>query len=114
MLTLSVKCHNKRKPTDKNLLGNGIRLYEHTKAWELAKTVEAQKTTRLSSNDTSLVNFQEGKFGMTLLNLAVYNNKFESAKSLLELGANLTTFDFSMPNTRQIEKNVIQRQTHSF
>lgn len=74
-----------------DLLAHDVELYKNTPAWELAKAVEKQDTTLIKEicrNDSSLINFQENKFGQTLLEWSVYTDKYNSAKALAEMGAN--------------------------
>jgi hypothetical protein len=73
------------------ILGANIRLYENSHAWELAKAVEKEDIHRikeLCQKDASLVHYQETRFGQSLLEWAVYTDRFQSAKTLAEMGAN--------------------------
>jgi ankyrin repeat protein len=89
---LCIGCNNNENvANEKNLLGNDFRLFQNTSAWELAKSVENEDTLKIRkeiSEEKSKVNFQEPKFGSTLLMLSIKNDKYRSAKVLLELGAN--------------------------
>lgn len=72
------------------MYANDIRLYENSLAWELAKAVEKEdvnKIKELCQKDTSLVRYQETRFGQSLLEWAVYTNRYQSAKALVESGA---------------------------
>lgn len=75
----------------RTMLANDIRLYENTSAWELAKAVDELDTSRVSEicqKKPSLVNYQEPRFGQTLLEWATYTNKYGPVKALVEAGAN--------------------------
>jgi len=72
-------------------LSNDIRLFEGSKAWELANAVNKEDTNRikeLHKLDNALINYQETQNGQTILCWAVGMNYFNSSKTLLELGAN--------------------------
>lgn len=74
----------------KKLLGWDIELYKYTPAWALAKAVYEQDTARIHKICTkkkSLLSFREELFGMTLLEWAVLNNRYFSARALLLEGA---------------------------
>lgn len=89
---LILGCDNRETQVDKSgLLASDFRLFQATKAWNLAKYVEDEDIEKISkeilSNKIS-VNYQEPIFGNTLLMLAISNDKYASAKKILELGAN--------------------------
>jgi len=81
------------------LVGRDYRLFQKTKAWELAKAVEDEDIDKINTivkNDTSLINQKEPKYGQTLLMLTVRNQQYRSFKSLLENKANVNIYsDFS-------------------
>lgn len=88
---LLISCNNKESNNNKpNLLGNDYRLFEKTPALELAKAVEDEDTIKIKeilNNKKVNINFQEPKFGGTLLTLSIMNSQYQSAKTLLALGA---------------------------
>ncbi len=95
--------------------GYDFALFRNTPVNSLAKAVEEQDTIeiqKLVNNNNFDVNFQEPRFGNTLLLLALINNRRFSAEKLLNLGANpnLRSFDNSSPfletcfNATEIEK----------
>jgi hypothetical protein len=90
-------CYIQEKPVDKSeLMGNDYRLYQNTPAWALAKAVEAGDIKRIKEEllqKNVLVDYQESRFGQTLLMLAIFNSEYDSAKTLLELGANPNLHD---------------------
>lgn len=66
-----------------------INIYK-TPVWELALAVRDQKTEtieKLAKNEPQLLNYQEPKYGATLLYWAVGMEKYESAETLLKCGA---------------------------
>ena len=84
----------------KKLLGWDIELYKYTPAWALAKAVYEQDTARIHKiciRNKSLLSFKEEKFGMTVLDWAVRNDRYFSARALLLEGAD--------PNARCIPTN---------
>jgi ankyrin repeat protein len=85
-------CYNQEKSVDKSeLIDNDYRLFQNTPAWTLAKAVEAGDVKKIKEEILQKkvsVDYQESRFGQTLLMLAIFNNEYDSAKILLELGAN--------------------------
>lgn len=100
-------CQNREKIVDKtNLLGNDYRLFQQTPAWELAKAVsdENEKLIKaLLKNSPNLINYQESKFGNTLLMMTIYNQQYKSFKILLEAGANVNIYDSNTGSSAIIE-----------
>jgi len=85
--------------------GYRFELFKNTLNWDLAKAVERQDTseiTKLIKSGKCNVDLREPKFGNTLLLLAVGNDKFLSAKALLQNGANVNKRD-SMGRSAIIE-----------
>ena len=65
-------------------------LFKDTAVWELAKAVQKEdieEIKRLVNQEKLNIDFQEEKFGNTLLILSVSNHQYTSFKTLLELGA---------------------------
>lgn len=89
---------NRDKVVDKNdLVGSDYRLFQSTPAWELAKAVEDENETKIKellSNNPKLINYQDPKYGNTLLMLTIMNQQIKSFKILLENKA-----DVSIHNT---------------
>lgn len=76
--------------------GNGeyqihdVRIYKDTPAWTLAKAVNKENTSEIEKlilRTPELLNYQDPKYGATLLYWSVGKDYYESAKKLLELGA---------------------------
>lgn len=90
---LLLSCGN----VDRNkLLGNDYRLFQGTPAQELAEAVEDEDTEnirRIVQEQKVPVDYQETRFGQTLLMLAVQNEDYKSCKALLELGADPNKHD---------------------
>ena len=103
MLIITVSSACREIPVDKkDLLGNDFRLFQGTKAWELAKAVEDENIEgiKFQVNKVGIpVDYKEERFGETLLMLAVRNNKYMSAKTLLELGADPNEPDDTINNS---------------
>jgi len=67
-----------------------LEIYRDTDAWELAKAVNAQNTKKIKSiaeKNPALLNVQDPYYDTTLLVWAVGMEKYDSAKALLECGA---------------------------
>ena len=76
--------------------GYEFELFKNTSIWNLAKAVRDEDTSEINkilNNKTVNIDFQEPKFGNTLLLLSVSNGKVLSVKVLLEHGANLDILD---------------------
>ena len=84
-------CHNRDKKVDnEKLLGKDYRLFQETPVWDLAKAVEDEDVSlikKLVTENKLPVNYQESKFGNTLLMLAIKNSDYKSVKALLSFGA---------------------------
>ena len=79
-----------------NLRGWDYRLFQDTPAWELAKAVQDGRVGRIKSiiqEDSTLINYQEPRFGETLLMLAIWNDDYKSFITLLENNANVNIYD---------------------
>jgi len=103
MLTL-FSCTSRDTIVDKtNMNGYDIRLFQGTPSWALAKAVANEDTSLIISivtKNKELLESREPKFGQTLLQMAVETLKFNSVKTLLNLGADPNiqdTYDGSSP-----------------
>lgn len=87
----------RERVVDKSKLhGYDYKLFQKTPAWELAKAVwddDFKKINELAKKDKNLINYQEPKFGETLLFLTMWHNQKETFKFLLSLGADLNIHD---------------------
>jgi len=97
LMTILFSCSNREKVVDKDkLLGKDYRLFQATPAWSLAKAVwdedliQIQKLVKQKGNE---VNYQEPKYGKTLLMLTILNEQYKSCEKLLELGADPNKHD---------------------
>ncbi|WP_053955208.1 ankyrin repeat domain-containing protein [Inediibacterium massiliense] len=69
---------------------NNINIYKDTPVWELALAVRDQKIKmieKLVKDKPQLLNYQEPKYGATLLFWSVGMEKYKSAETLLKCGA---------------------------
>jgi len=67
-----------------------IRIFEETPAWELAQAVRRQSTgriKRIAEETPELLNYQDPKYGATLLIWSVGTERYRSAQALLDAGA---------------------------
>lgn len=103
---LLFSCSNmcREKIVDKSgLTGSDYRLFQNTPAWELAKAVEDENTEQIDkivSENPELINYQESKYGETLLMLTIMNQQLKSFKALLKNGTDVNihdTFDGTSP-----------------
>jgi hypothetical protein len=96
-MVLFMSCSDRDTLVDKSkLLGNDYRLFQGTPVWNLAKAVQDEKVDeikRIVQEEKVDVDYQETKFGNTLLILTVGNQHYNSCKALLELGANPNKHD---------------------
>lgn len=81
---------------------NDIRVYKNTPVWELALAVKGQKKFKIEKivkKNSHWVNYQEPKYGATLLLWAVGMEKYNSAETLLKCRAdpNIAAFDGKTP-----------------
>jgi ankyrin repeat protein len=79
-----------------NLNGDNYQLFQETPIWDLAKAVRDEniKTIREIVNRDKLdLNYQEPKYGQTLLMLTVRNEQKKPLETLLELGADPNIYD---------------------
>lgn len=91
---------SREKIVDKSeLTGRDYRLFQNTPAWELAKAVEDENTKKIDkivSENPKIINYQESKYGNTLLMLTIMNQQLKPFKALLKRGADVNihnTFD---------------------
>lgn len=81
-----------------NYLASDIRIYKNSEVWELAKAVEKENSeliTSITKSKPDLLKFQEPIYGQTLLEWAVYTNKYASCEALINAGANPNTQSFN-------------------
>ena len=67
-----------------------IRIYKNTPAWKLALAVRSQNIgsiERIAKKEPQLLNYQDPKYGATLLLWAVGTERYRSAEALLKCGA---------------------------
>lgn len=90
------KLTREREVEKSKLLGTDYRLFQKTPAWELAKAVwddDFMKIDELTKKDKDLINYQDPKYGQTLLFLTMWHNQKETFKFLLAHGANPNIHD---------------------
>ena len=69
---------------------NDINIYKDTSSWELALAVrdeDAHNIEKIVKDKPELLNYQDTKYGATLLLWAVGMEKYKSAETLLKCGA---------------------------
>ncbi|GAB5410833.1 MAG: hypothetical protein BalsKO_31980 [Balneolaceae bacterium] len=68
-----------------------LSLFKETPVWRLAKAVNIEDVDKIESSIAELklnIDYQEPKFGFTVLHFSVIHERFKSTQTLLELGAN--------------------------
>lgn len=68
-----------------------IRIFENTDAWDLAQAVQKgniRKIKRVVEENSNVLDYQEPRYGFTLLMWGIKMEKYREVKTLLELGAN--------------------------
>lgn len=97
LLFCLTSCYKQETLVDKSkLMGNDYRLFQSTPAWTLAKAVEVGDVKKIKEEVLQKkvsIDYQESRFGQTLLMLAIFNGEYDSVKTLLELGANPNLHD---------------------
>lgn len=79
------------------LTGRDYRLFQNTPAWDLAQAVQdedVKEIDKIVKESPELINYQEPKYGNTLLMLTIMNQQMKPFKALLERNA-----DVSIHNT---------------
>lgn len=82
--------NNKTNETRGDYMITDINIYKDTEAWELALAVkgeEVKEIEKILREKPELVNYQDPKYGATLLLWSVGMEKYESAEALLKCGA---------------------------
>ncbi len=107
LFLLITSCNNRETIVDKgSLTGDDYRLFQNTPAWELAKAVQddnVKKITEIIAKNPQLVNYQEPKYGSTLLMLTVRNQQYKSFDLLLKNNADVNVHETYEGSTVLIE-----------
>lgn len=86
-LLLSCSNINREKTVDISELSSmDYRLFQNTPAWELAKAVQDEDTGKIDKivvENPRIINYQDFKYGNTLLMLTIMNQQLKSFKALL-------------------------------
>jgi len=97
MVLLLMSCNRETKVDKTKLLGNDYRLFQDTPVWVLAKAVEDNDVEKIKEevlHNKVNINYQESRFGNSLLMLAITNSQYKTTEELLKLGANPNLKDF--------------------
>lgn len=100
------------KITNKEYKIYNIEIYKDTPVWELAVAVRDEKTKtieKIVKDKPELLNYQEPKYGATLLLWAVGREKYKSAETLLKSGA-----DPDIASTTEGETPLFQAASYSW
>ena len=94
-LLLSCSSSNREKSVDRAELSNiDYRVFQNTPAWQLAKAVQDEDTEEIDkivSENPRIINYQDSKYGNTLLMLTIMNQQLKSFNTLLKNGAEVNT-----------------------
>jgi hypothetical protein len=80
-------------------VGRDVNVFRDSPAWDVALAIRDQDNDKVKSllkgKPLSIINFRDKYYGQSLLNWAVYRDNYESAKILIEAGAdpNLKGYD---------------------
>lgn len=80
------------------------RIYKNTPAWELACAVKkenTQKIEKIVKENPELLNYQDPKYGATLLIWSVGTERYKSAETLLKCGADPNIKTYSDPDKQK-------------
>lgn len=83
--------------TPSRLTGGDIRLWRNTPVWTLAKAVKRGDTVsvkRILAEGTVSINYREPTYGESLLHWAIWHNKADMVKFLLDQGADVNLRDY--------------------
>lgn len=96
-MVLFMSCRDRDTLIDKStLLGNDYRLFQATPVWNLAKAVQdenIEEIKRIVRDEKVNIDYQDERFGNTLLMLTIYNQQYKSCETLLDLGASPNKHD---------------------
>jgi len=79
-------------------LAKDVRIYRSTEAWKLANCVEDEDVdciVKLCTEKPHLLNFQDPKYGISILEWAIYMGRVKSTKTLVRLGSDPNLQSFS-------------------
>ena len=108
---LLTSCNRETKVDKTTLLAKDYRLFQDTPAWILAKAVEDDNLEKIKKEviDNKVdINYQESRFGKSLLMLAIINNQYNTSEELLKLGANPNLKDFYRGSNAIIDASYIE------
>lgn len=112
-LVLIISCTNREELVDKDkLTGRDYCLFQSTPAWELAKAVQdadESKVIEILAKEPRLIDYQEPKYGNTLLKLTVMNQQMKPFKLLLDNNA-----DVNIHNTYDGTSAIIEASRTKF
>lgn len=94
-LLFSCSNNSREKSVDSSELSNiDYRLFQNTPAWELAKAVQEEDMDnfdKIISENPQIINYQESKYGNTILMSTIINQQLKPFKALLKKGAAVNT-----------------------
>jgi uncharacterized protein len=107
-LTFLYSCDTELAPPgkEKKMIASDFRIFFDTPIWELAQAVykeDKELIKKIILEQKVDINFQEPKYGETILMLAIYHGKYEISKLLLDLGADPNIHDTFKGNSAIID-----------
>lgn len=92
MALIFSKCMTSNQES-KNYLGNDVRLFRDTPVWDIANAIadeDSKKVKQLVMNTSkNVLNYQEKKFGQSLLIWSVYSGYYKGFKILIDSGVDI-------------------------
>ena len=82
--------------TPNELIEDDYRLFKETPAWELAKATRAGNTDKMNAiikENPDIINYQESKYGQTLLMITVLRQQYKPFKALLDNNADVNIYN---------------------
>ena len=82
---------------EKQLTGYDIEIFDNTPALSIAQAIKNEDTAKIKKllkKHPKLLNFREPIYGFSLIYFAVFNEKYDAVKILVELGADVNLPDF--------------------
>lgn len=82
---------------NENFTGNDVHIFEDTPVWEMAKCIDENDTNTLKKlilkDGKKNINYQEKRWGFTLLHWSIYSYHFDGFKILIDNGADINIKD---------------------
>lgn len=102
LFIFSIKVFNKK------ITVKDIEIYKKSKIWDLAQAVDSEDLEQIKKlANKNNINLRDSTFDCNLLIWAIYNEKFESFKLLLKLGADPNYYSSKVENNEKISPLIL-------